>query len=1017
MLAGTKPNPPRGALALRRCAPVLLPLCLGIAGSVAAFSQIRQAERRALETEFIRLADDRSTAIIRALSTDVLVLRGIKQFFSGSDEVTREEFRTFVAPFIETKRGIQALEWIPRVPKRDRARFEAEARTDGDDGFRFTERGDQGEMRPAAEREEYFPVYYVEPYEGNEAAFGFDLGSNAARLAALRMSRDTGAMVATQRIRLVQEGCSQYGVLLFLPLYDSLQEPKTVARRRSAHRGFVLGVFRVDDMIRTALGDLQPCGIDIRLNDLSAPPEERLLGRHPLDLPDTSKRPMDSASRDATGLCRTTEFPVGRRTWQILCSPTRGFVAAQLTWMPWWAFGAGLAFTLLLCVYLLSVLNRASRVEQLVEERTNKLAEIERTTRGMLETPLTSMFLCDADGRILAANALGASRLGMRVEDMIGEDLFALMPVEVGSRRRAKLRQVIETGKPLRFEDERAGIRFDSCFYPVQDADGNVSRVAIHAHDITDRVKTEDAIRENEQKFRLIFENARDAIFWADPETGLITHCNRAAEQLLERDRDEIIGSPQTILHPPEKAESYRKVFAQHVRQEGGLDEEAEVVTSAGEIRPVRITASITEVGDRGIVQGIFHDISDVKRAEEELWQAKEQAEAASRIKAEFVANMSHEIRTPLTAILGFADILQGEELPREQHQEYLEIIRRNGEHLLTIINDILDLSKIEADKLTIEQVAFSVPQLISEVASLMRVRAKGKNLDLDVAYGPGVPERLVSDPVRLRQILVNLVGNAIKFTEVGGVRLIVSMIPPGEGDATVQFEVADTGIGMTSEQIDRLFKPFSQADSSTTRHFGGTGLGLTISKRLAKMLGGDIVVESEPGRGSRFSVTIDAGFVEEDTMMAEAHEAVVARKDLSTSDAHGELSGRVLLAEDGPDNQRLVGFLLRKAGLEVDVAENGRVALERVEQAPAGYDLILMDMQMPEMDGYEAARRLREQGYRGTIIALTAHAMEGDREKCLAAGCDDYASKPIERRKLVEKIATYLHCPATESP
>lgn len=395
-----------------------------------------------------------------------------------------------------------------------------------------------------------------------------------------------------------------------------------------------------------------------------------------------------------------------------------------------------------------------------------------------------------------------------------------------------------------------------------------------------------------------------------------------------------------------------------------------------------------------------------------ELRAAQRSAEQSNRAKSDFLSNMSHELRTPLTAVLGFTDILIRDNWGRVNNLELLNIVRRNGQHLLNLINEILDHSKIEAGHMTIEATEFSPIELVADVQSLMQVRALEKSLALEVKFLGPLPAEVKADPIRVKQILLNLLGNAIKFTRQGSVRLSVRFARKPNENPLLEFAVKDTGIGMTTAQIEKLFQPFVQADSSTEREFGGTGLGLSISKRLATLMGGNVSVESTPGAGSTFFVWIpiepladDARFVPNPSL--QIHRAAPA--ETSERPPEIRLSCRVLLADDGSSNRKLISLILKRAGAEVVVVENGEEATRAaLESANLGtpFDVILMDMQMPVMDGYAAARTLRQEKYDGWIIALTANAMSGDREKCLSAGCDDFATKPIDIPGLLNAVA-----------
>lgn len=405
----------------------------------------------------------------------------------------------------------------------------------------------------------------------------------------------------------------------------------------------------------------------------------------------------------------------------------------------------------------------------------------------------------------------------------------------------------------------------------------------------------------------------------------------------------------------------------------------------------------------------------DMRIMNESLTRALQKAEVATVTKNQFLANMSHELRTPLTAILGFAENLEGELQDTEAEPRLVEMVqtvRRNGDHLQILINDILDLSKIEARKLQIERLSCSPIEIAQDVLSLMVDRAESKRLDLSFDVVGRVPQVVNADPTRLRQILINLVGNSIKFTESGSVKIAISHEGEGPESSLLCFEVTDTGIGIAEESLPHLFESFTQADESITRRFGGTGLGLAISRQLARLQGGDIQVTSELGKGSTFRVTVDPGPLED----VEFVETEILSETRPVEDAavgdDNELQlqdRRVLLVEDSPDIQRLVRLLLEKAGAMVELAENGQVGFDKAMEAFRAdqiFDVILMDMQMPVVDGFRASTMLREAEYPGLIVALTASAMKEDREKCLEAGCDEFATKPIDRRRLLAMLA-----------
>ncbi len=552
--------------------------------------------------------------------------------------------------------------------------------------------------------------------------------------------------------------------------------------------------------------------------------------------------------------------------------------------------------------------------------------------------------------------------------------------------------------------------------------------------------------RENENKFRRISESVPFGIFQVNSE-GFCEYSNNIYRSFCVSAGLTTIEHRWVDILPQMVREEIHQQWCMAVADFTSFSGVYLTRTVAGEDRWLEILVTPVFSDDGAVFVGTVEDITEKKRAHDELKKtaddlriskeqleknsqrlqevveqlevAKEKAEQSARSKSEFLANMSHEIRTPMTAILGYTDILLGDVAENPMFKDSLNTIKRNGEHLLQIINDILDISKIEAGKMQVEIIPTSPAQLVADVHKLLSVRAQEKQVELSYEFTSPLPRIIHTDPTRLRQILLNFVSNAIKFTQRGSVKVSARIVPPvpGETSSRLELRVTDSGIGMTPEQLSQLFQPFTQADSSMSRRFGGTGLGLTISQRLAQRLGGDVSVESTFGVGSTFQVSVPAGVIDREEMQVDpqtdsgilsAVKAVVPPPALLAE----RLDCRLLLAEDGLDNQKLISFLLKKAGAEVTLAVNGAIAVEKTLEAiqqGQPYDVILMDMQMPIMDGYTAASTLRGHGIQTPIIALTAHAMSGDREKCLEAGCSEFATKPINRPILIQTIQSQL--------
>jgi PAS domain S-box-containing protein len=532
-------------------------------------------------------------------------------------------------------------------------------------------------------------------------------------------------------------------------------------------------------------------------------------------------------------------------------------------------------------------------------------------------------------------------------------------------------------------------------------------------------VRHTDAHRQSGERalLRTVIDNVPDFIYAKDVN-GRFVVANIAVARNLGMTPDQLLGKHDFDLFPQEVARNFHADEQALIRSGMPLVERDEIVTDATGRPHNVLTSKIPVLDERGQVTGLVgigRDVTLRTRLLAEMQAARDAAEAANRAKGEFLANMSHEIRTPINGVLGMAELLLDTSLDPAQ-RDYARTIHESGKALLTVINDILDFSKIEAGKLDIEQVDMNLRTTVEDVARLIAFQAHRKGLELTLEIDPALPSTVKGDPGRVRQILTNLGGNAVKFTSEGKVAIEAKV---QESDATgtrVGFEVRDTGIGIPADRIGQLFLPFSQVDASTTRRFGGTGLGLSIVRRLVDLMGGECGVSSVPGSGSTFWFTLH--FAAADHNVQQSIVMPPTLQDRRVPDDNptnlkilaARKRVRVLLAEDNPVNQKVGLKLLERIGCTVEVVANGKEALRAWENG--GFDVILMDCQMPEMDGYEATRQIRSRelaSHRTPIVALTAHALKGAEEECRAAGMSDYLTKPIDSETLKACIERFV--------
>ncbi len=630
----------------------------------------------------------------------------------------------------------------------------------------------------------------------------------------------------------------------------------------------------------------------------------------------------------------------------------------------------------------------------------------ERDLADFIENAMEGLHKIDPDGKILWANNAELKQLGYCSEEYVGRNVaefhFEQSVIQDILHRLHTGQEIYNYPVRLRHKQgtEVHVLIHSNGYYE----DGQLVYARTFSRDLTDSI---DAQRERALLAALV-DSSDDAII-SKNLNGIITSWNHAAELLFGYTADEIVGTSIVRLIPDDRVSEEHEIIGkiargEHIRHFQTLRrrKDGSLVDISLAISPIK--------NSHGQIMGastIARDITEQVRMLQDLEQANRAAEKANKTKSALLANVSHELRTPMTAVLGFAEILRGESTA-PSFIDKVDSITRNGKYLLALLDDMLDLSVIEADKLSISKQPVDVPKTIEDVRLLMNVRAVEEGIPLIFEWNNPIPQTITADRVRLRQILVNLIGNALKFTDEGEVRVSIRL----DAEQTLLlFEVSDTGIGMTPAQLERIFQPFTQASPETAQRFGGTGLGLTISKRLACAMGGAIHVTSQAGQGSCFTLALPVTDAQRQ-QLAQPSDVRPLRQHVE-HDPRPTIDARILLADDRRDVWRVGKYFLEACGAQVTVVEDGRQAVDTALQAEAEgrpFALILMDMQMPVMNGREAVQELRAKGLQQPIVALTANAMEGDRQACLKFGCTEYMTKPIDRKKLITLVARLLH-------
>ncbi len=961
---------------------------------------------RELQSEFDTLKNQTSANVIQRTNTYVQMLRGVSALFDHANNLERREFHDYIAKLQLEKEypSIQGVRFVLIVPAAHKEQHIAAVRREGFPAY---------SIHPEGKRDSYTPILYSEPFAiRNQRAFGYDDFTEPVRRAAMEQARDSGAAALSGKVSLLHEEQKllQAGVLIYIPIYRHGMPAATLTERRANIIGWVCSPLLMQDLMTHILSD-QSADLNIAIHD-----GEEISGQSQLYAPAMrlARNPGEASFKSVQ------HITIANHVWTMAISSNPDFEAHLEQGKTRLIAYSGIAASLLLALISWLLLY--------LEQRSKQLAEVAARYSSMFDNTLDAAFLLHGN-RIINCNSMATVLLGCSRAEIIGKELshFSAPTQPDGSLSRIRAEQ--------KFSSRLASDEQEISEWQLRRLDGTLiycdvalrsismggqARSFVSFRDITRRKQSELA------QLHTILEASPDAVLMAGDD-GYVSFANHVAgklfgysmEQLLELNVDALVPVRTRGHHDQLRANFQHAPRSRPMASTQSLS----AVRQDGSEFPVEISLSQIRINDKNWVIAVVHDITVRKQAEtklielnerlelrvaertRELARAKEIAEAASHAKSEFLANMSHEIRTPMNSVLGMAYLALKTELTAKQ-RDYLEKIHYSGEHLLGIINDILDFSKIEAGKLDMEMVDFKLDSVFRNLTSLIADKAHGKGLQLTFTIDPGIAPCLRGDPLRLSQVLLNYVNNAIKFTQRGQVIVRVQQEHATANSFLLRFEVQDSGIGMSPDEIEKLFQPFQQADNSTTRKFGGTGLGLAISKRLANMMGGEVGVTSQPGLGSTFWFT--ARFELCSTPPSCTTDIVGMGQHLEHT-ASALNGSRILLADDNLFNQQVACELLQEAGAHTTIASNGAEVLDLLRKGK--YDCVLMDVQMPVMDGLEATRQIRADATLATlpVIAMTANARAEDKQHCFAAGMNDFISKPLLPGLLYTTIEKWL--------
>ena len=990
-----------------------LVLGFGLLLTIFAYVEVKQGIERDAVRQFGFTSDQVTLKLRERLGNYALILRGAAGLFAGSGTVDRAEWRAYVEKLRaeDSVPGVQGIGYSQVISPDQLASHVSGIRREGFPDY---------SVRPPGERELYTSIIYLEPFrDRNLRAFGFDMYSEATRRAAMVQARDTAAPALSGRVELVQETGKdvQAGTLMYVPVYRNGAPVDTLEQRQAALLGWAYSPFRMNDLMEGVLSDWNTGEgklIDLQIYDsVDRPGGKLLFDSRPDNTPD-----VQSIFR------HTRNIDFGGRRWVLEFDVVKG--AANISYATAWAtLGAGVALSVLLFGLMVALSGTRKRARelaaqftedvrrreaQIVEQRGRLVSIIEGTNAGTWEWNVQT----------------GEVVFNDRWASIVGYSLEELAPVSIetwgGLVHPDDLKQ-----SGVLLEKHFAGeLPFYECEARMRHKDGHwvwvLDRGKVNSWtddgkpllmsgthlDITNIKQIEEKLRRAEALLVSSINTIDEAFVIYDPDDRLYL-CNEQYRNFYSASAPVIqLGNTfeSIIRYGLERAQYPEAIGREHEwlaeRLANHQSANTDIVQHLVDGRWLRILERRTP---EGYIVGFRVDITS-------LMQAKQDADAANLAKSQFLATMSHEIRTPMNGILGMAQLLLQPNVTEAERQDYTRTILTSGETLLMLLNDILDLSKVEAGKLELETVAFDPAQIVHETQMLFSKSVAGKGLHVFSEWS-GPAQRYLGDPHRLRQMISNLVSNAIKFTAQGEIHIDCREISRDGEHALLEFSVRDSGIGIPEDKLGLLFQPFSQTDSSTTRQFGGTGLGLSIVRSLAQLMGGDVGVESAVGSGSRFFFRI---CVKCDAANVDDRHAVRAEAASLDDELPTRLTGRVLVVEDNPTNQKVVRAFLQSLGVACDIAGDGQQGVAVITQGDQAQrpDLILMDLHMPVLDGYGATEQIRrweaEHGYaRCPIVALTADAFAEDQRRCLEIGMDDFLTKPIDIGKLTAVLTCWL--------